>query len=357
MSTKGDYINIKVISVEARKAYQIQVSRLRSEGLNAPTIAKRLKLNRATVQDWVKRLDDAQGDVKVLEETKRGPKPGDYSCLSIEQQKIIQKLLIDKTPDQLRFNFALWTSQSVALAIKEQFNITLGDRSVRRYLAAWGYTPQRPIRRAYEQDNEAVKKWKVEQYPAIKERAKAENGEIHWCDETCAKACQHGPRGYAPKGKTPEFRPIANQGVKVNMISSITNQGKVRFMLSEKAFNAKLFKEFMQRLIKDTKRKVFLIVDNLRVHHACCNKPWLQKNIDRIELFYLPSYSPDLNPVELLNNDLKTALHKGEPARCKGKLKTKVRRHMMKRQKEPHIVKKFFKKSSTAYAEEEDKNV
>ena len=110
MSTKGEYINIKVISVEARKAYQIQVSKLRSEGLNAPTIAKRLKLNRATVQDRVKRLDDAQGDVNVPEETKRGPKAGEYSYLSIEQQKAIQKLLIDKTPDQLRFNFALWTS-------------------------------------------------------------------------------------------------------------------------------------------------------------------------------------------------------------------------------------------------------
>lgn len=352
MSTKGDYINIKVLSVEARKAYQIQVARLRREGLNAPTIAKRLKLNRATVQDWVKRLDDTQGDVKVPEETKRGPKIGEHSYLSFEQQQAIQKLLIDKTPNQLRFNFALWTSQSVALAIKELFNITLGDRSVRRYLASWGYTPQRPIRRAYEQNNEAVKNWMETEYPAIKERA-----EIHWCDKTCAKACQHRPRGYAPKGKTPEFRPIANQGVKVNVISAITNQGKVRFMLSDKAFNAKLFKEFMKRLIKDSNHKVFLIVDNLCVHHACCNKPWLQKNTDKIELVYLPCYSPDLNPVELLNNDLKTALHKGEPARCKGKLKSKVRKHLRQRQREPHIVKKFIKKSSTSYAKDEDENV
>lgn len=206
MSTKGEYINIKVISVEARKAYRIPVSKLRSEGLNAPTIAKRLKLNRATVQDRVKRLDDAQGDVKVPEETKRGPKAGEHSYLSIKQQKAIQKLLIDKTPDQLRFNFALWTSQAVAMAIKE--------------------------------------------------RAKAEKGEIHWCDETCAKACRHRPRGYAPKGKTPEFRPIANQGVKVNIISSVTNLGKVRFMLSEKAFHARLFKEFMQRLIKESQPDV-----------------------------------------------------------------------------------------------------
>lgn len=357
MTTNRDYINTKILSIAERKAYHIQVAKLRGEGLNAPTIAKRLKLNRSTVQDWVKRLDDAQGDIKVLEESKRGPKVGEHSALSNEQQLEIQKLLIDKTPDQLRFNFALWTSQSVALAISERFNIQLGDRSVRRYLASWGFTPQRPIRRAYEQDNEAVQKWKEEKYPAIRERAHKENAEIHWCDETCAKACQHRPRGYAPKGKTPEFRPIANQGIKVNMISSITNQGKVRFMLSEKAFNAALFKEFMQRLIKDTNRKVFLIVDNLRVHHASCNKPWLQKNIDKIELFYLPSYSPDLNPVELLNNDLKIALHKGEPARCKGKLKNKVRRHMMKRQREPHIVKKFFKKPSTSYAEDEGKDV
>lgn len=123
-------------------------------------------------------------------------------------------------------------------------------------------------------------------------------------------------------------------------------------MLSDKAFNAKLFKEFMKRLLKASNHK-----DNLRVHHACCNKPWLQKNIDKIELVYLPSYSPDLNPVELHNNDLKTAFHKGEPARCKGKLKNKVRKHLRQRQREPHIVQKFFKKSSTTYAKDEDVNV
>lgn len=99
----------------------------------------------------------------------------------------------------------------------------------------------------------------------------------------------------------------------------------------------------MKRLIKDSNHKVFLIVDNLRVHHACCNKPWLKKNINKIELVYLPCYSPDFNPVELFNNDLKTALHKGESARCKGKLKSKVRKHLRQRQREPHIVKKFLK--------------
>lgn len=341
------------MSIAERKAYHAQVARLRSEGLNAPTIAKQLRLNRSTVQDWVRRLDDAQCDPSVLEEAKRGPKTGTTSLLNGRQQRIIQKLIIDKTPDQLKFNFALWTSQAVALAIQERFGIQLTDRTMRRYLASWGFTPQRPVRRAYEQSNAAVRKWKEEQYPSIRERAKEEKAEIHWCDETCAKACEHRPRGYAPRGRTPEFRPVANQGIKVNMISSVTNKGKLRFMLSEKAFNAQLFKEFMKRLIRDAERKVFLIVDNLSVHHAKCNQKWLERNKESIELFFLPSYSPDLNPVELLNNDLKTALHRGEPARCKGKLETKVRKHMRRRQREPKVVKKFFEKGSTSYAMEE----
>ena len=354
MSAKGDYINTKTMSTAERKAYHVSVARLRSEGLNAPTIARQLRLNRSTVQDWVKRLDDAQGDPGVLQEAKRGPKTGTTTLLDATQQRVIQRLLIDKTPDQLKFNFALWTSQAVALAIRERFDIEMTDRSVRRYLASWGFTPQRPVRRAYEQSNAAVRKWREEEYPAIRERAKREKAEIHWCDETCAKACEYRPKGYAPKGKTPEFRPVANQGIKVNMISSVTNRGKVRFMLSGQAFNARLFKEFMKRLVRDTRGKVFLIVDNLRVHHAKCNQAWLKKNAKRIELFYLPSYSPDLNPVELLNNDLKSALHKGEPARCKGKLETKVRRHMRRRQREPKVVKNFFEKDSTSYAKEED---
>lgn len=352
MSTKGEYINTKIMTTNERRAYHVLVARLRSEGLNAPTIAKQLRLNRATVQDWVRRLNDAQGDPRVLEESKRGPKAGTASLLNEEQQRIIRKLLVDKTPDQLKFNFALWTSQAVAMAIFERFGIKLADRTVRQYLASWGFTPQRPVRRAYEQGNAAVRKWKEEQYPAIRERAKAEKAEIHRCDETCAKACEHRPRGYAPRGRTPEFRPVANQGIKVNMISSVTNRGKVRFMLSDKAFNAQLFKEFMKRLTRDAGRKVFLIVDNLRVRHAKCNRAWLERNRDRIEVFYLPSYSPDLNPVELLNGDLKTALHKGEPARCKGKPETQVRRHMRRRRREPEVVQKFFEKDSTSYAGE-----
>lgn len=159
-------------------------------------------------------------------------------------------------------------------------------------------------------------------------KAREEKAEIHWCDETCAKACEHRPRGYATKGRIPEFRPVASQGIKVNMISSVAPKGKLRFMLSVKALNELIFEDFMNRLIGDAEKKVFLIVDNLSVYHAKCNRKWLERNKGGIELFCLPSCSPDLNPAELLNNDLKTALHRGEPARCKDKLETEARKHM-----------------------------
>lgn len=121
-------------------------------------------------------------------------------------------MLIDKTPDQLRFNFALWTSQSVAFAIKEQFNITLGDRSVRRYLASWGYTPQRPIRRAHEQNNEAVKIWMDTEYPAIKERAKKEKAESIGAMKLAQKPVNTGQEDMHQKARRQNSGPLQIKG-------------------------------------------------------------------------------------------------------------------------------------------------
>ena len=181
----------------------------------------------------------------------------------------------------------------------------------------WGFTPQKPVRRAYERNEKKVKEWMTETYPAIAKKAKAEGAEIHWGDETGVKAEDQVGRGFAPKGNTPVRKHSGKKDQKINMISSITNQGKVRFMFYEGSMNAQMLIKFLKRLIKDSKCKIHLILDNLPSHHSHVVRDWVKERNDKIELHYLPSYSPDLNPDEYLNCDLKAELAKSGSRRNK----------------------------------------
>lgn len=261
----------------------------------------------------------------------------------------MKRAITDKTPDQLKFPFALWTRKAVQELIKQLFSIEMPIRTVGEYLNRWGFTPQKPLRRAYEQNPKAVKQWLDETYPEIAKKAKKENAEINWGDETgLCNDSQHG-RSYAPKGKTPAICLNAKRE-RINLISSITNQGKVRFMIYDSTMNAQMFIKFCRRLIKDAGRKIFLILDNLRVHHSRIVKQWVEKHSDQIELFFLPSYSPELNPDEYLNCDLKAGVHSRAPARSKGQLKSKAISHLRMLQKKPNRVRKYFHHPKIAYA-------
>ena len=222
-------------------------------------------------------------------------------------------------------------------------------RTVGEYLKRWGFTPQKPVRRAYERNPKAVERWLGEEYPAIEARAKREKAEIHWGDETGLRSDDTKGRGYSPRGKTP-VRAAKGTPEKINMISSITKHGKVRFMFFHGGLNAAKFIEFLKRLVKDSRKKVFLIVDNLRVHHSRKVKQWAEKHAGRIELFYLPSYSPDLNPDEYLNNDLKTRVSRSPEGRKKGELKDTAKRAMHSIQKETEKVMGYFQAPQVRYA-------
>ena len=279
----------------------------------------------------------------------RGRKTGDFRTLSEYQEKQIQTAIKDKDPNQLKLPFALWTRRAVQQLIKQLFGIEMPIRTVGHYLRRWGFTPQKPLKRAYEQNPKAVAKWLEEQYPTIKQQAKQEGAEIHWGDETgIANNCQHG-RSYAPRGQTPAIRLPAKKE-RINLISSVTNQGTVRFMIYDGTMNSQMMIKFMKRLIKDAGRKVYLILDNLRVHHSKIVKDWVTRHEDRIALFFLPSYSPELNPDEYLNCDLKDGVHSGPVARSKKQLKRKALSHMRKLQKLPMRVMKYFAHPKIAYA-------
>lgn len=230
--------------------------------------------------------------------------------LSLEQEKMIQKLIVDKSPDQLKFSYALWTRKAVMEVIEQETGMKLAIRTVGKYLSLWGFTPQKPLKKAYEQNPKKVSEWLEEEYPAIKAQAKEGDGEIYWGDETGIRNNAQHERGYAPKGQTPVVRLNAKRE-STNMVSATNNQGKIRFHVYDSTMNADVLIDFMKRLIKDADRKVFLILDNLRVHHAKVVREWLEGHHELVEVFYLPSYSPELNPDEYLNCDLKGGVHSG----------------------------------------------
>ena len=304
-------------------------------------------MHELTVGKWI-RAYEAQG-LSVLTSKPRGRKPGTGRSLSEEQEKRIQKLIIDKTPDQLKMSYALWTRKAVQEVIERETGVRLAIRTVGKYLSLWGFTPQKPLKKAYEQNPGKVRKWLEEDYPAIKARARQEDAEIYWGDETGIRNDAQHDHGYAPKGKTPVVLLNAKRE-STNMISAINNQGKVRFHIYDGSMNADVLIDFMKRLIRDSNRKMFLVLDNLRVHHTRVVKAWLDENKDEIAVFYLPAYSPELNPDEYLNCDLKAGVHSGKPARSKEALKKKVRSHMHMQQKRPGRVKKYFRHRCIKYA-------
>jgi transposase len=309
-------------------------------------IADSVDVHERTVIRWIGSYKS--DGARALKAKPLGRPMGAGRALSAEQEKRIQKLIMDKTPDQLKMAYALWTREVVKKLIEQEFSIKLAIRTVGTYLSLWGFTPQKPMK-AYEQNPKQVSEWLEDTYPEIQARAKAEKSEIYWGDETSVRNDSQHERGYAPKGQTPVVRLNAKR-TSTYMLSAITNQGKVRFKVFDGSMNADILIDFMKRLIKGSKKKVFLILDNLRVHHEKVVKSWLEKHTEQIEVFYLPAYSPELNPDEYPNCDLKRGVHSGKPARSKEQLKKKVTSHMCMMQKKMARVRKYFKHPNIRYA-------
>ena len=309
-------------------------------GLSYPAVRKALDLY-------------AAGGAAALKPRQRGRSTGAGRSLSPEQEEAIRRTICDKRPEQLKMEFALWTRAAVMQLIEQQCGITLSVRAVGNYLRRWGFTPQKPIKRAYEQRPEAVKQWLQHEYPAIEQRAKAEGAEIHWGDETALVNTDVRGRSYAPRGKTPLTLAIGGTRQKLSMISTVTNRGRANWMIIEGAFNHERLIEFFEALVRDgrrVQRKVFLILDNLGVHHCKPVKAWLAEHTADIEVFYLPSYSPELNPDERLNADLKHAIGTKVAVRTKAKLHAAASEHMAFIEANPERVRAYFQDPIVKYA-------
>lgn len=312
-------------------------------------VARTMGVARCTVTRWVggyRKLGEA-----FLRPGRRGRRAGEPRALSRQESLQVQGWIRDKCPDQLKLPFALWTARSVRDLISRQFRKTLSIRTVQLYLKRWGMSPQKPVFRAKQRSNPAIQRWLEDEYPALKERAKREGASIQWSDETGVNNQDHVGRSYAPIGQKPVIRRTAKRFT-TSMISSITNKGEMRFMLYEGALNVALFMKFLKRLIADSNQKIFLIVDNLKVHKANKLKAWLQiPDIkQQLEVFYLPAYAPELNPDELLNNDLKQQLNNKPRPNDNVQFLRSIRAVLRTIQAQPQRLCSYFNHPDVSYA-------
>lgn len=335
------------LTVPAQQELRERGIKMREKGMNYQEIAAILEVHPTTVSAWYAKYK--REGKKGITIQKRGRKPGDQKTLTPEQEASLIRRLIDTTPHQLKFNYVLWTRESVQKLIWHDYGIDMPLSTVGSYLQRWEFTSQVPIKRAYERNDAKVQQWLQEEYPAIEQQSKEENAEIQWADETACVSLPSIIKGYAPKGETPVMEHPA-QRFKINMISSITNRGKLRFMLYEQNMDADLFVTFLERLIQSSDKKIFLILDNLRVHHSKIVKAWEEEHQAQIALFYLPAYSPDLNPDEYLNNDFKRNVNKEKIPVNKKELSQNTETFMKMLSQNPQRVANYFKHEKITYA-------
>jgi transposase len=341
------HVDMRKLPAAAQEERRRQVIGLRRAGLTYDAIAAQVGLSRTGVFDICTRF--AERGAAGLRSGPRGPEPGTGRFLDAAQEAEVRDLIRRYTPDELDLPFALWSRAAVQELVLRRCGVRLAVRSMGTYLARWGFTAQRPLRRAYEQDPAAVRRWLRRDYPAIVARAKRARGVVFWGDETGLRSDDVRGRGYAPRGRTPLVR-VCHRRAGLSLLSAVTNKGELRWMVVDGAVKAPDLVRFLGRLIRDTGRKVFLILDRLKVHRARLTRDWLAEHRAEIAVHYLPAYSPELNPDEGVNADLKQAVPRKAPARSKQQLMRATISHMHSLSKRPRRIRAIFRHRQFRYA-------
>jgi transposase len=321
------------------------VSYLKSKEGTHQQAADLFKLSKSAVDKIWTRYK--QKGLRGLDAKKRGVQSG--KKINGKQSAEVRRLIKDKLPDQLKLSFGLWTREAVQQLILDRYGIALSRWQVGRYLKSWGYTPQKPINKAFEQKPEKVKEWLDKEYPAIKKRAAKENAVIYFGDETGMRSDHQAGKSYAPQGQTPVIKKTG-QRFSLNMISAISNKGHLQFMILDGRFNGEVFKTFLQQMIKYSRQKIYFVTDGHPAHKTKMLNEWLAENKDRIEVFFLPPYSPELNPQEYVNQDVKTNIIGKKRPINKVQMRTNVEDFMNGRKNDKKQVQKYFHVSHVRYA-------
>jgi transposase len=335
------------LSRSAAEAIRKQVVRaVLDQGIRQKEAARIFGVTPESVCLWIKKF--RVGGEKALCNKALGRPKGQK--LTSAQAAGIRKSVVGRCPDQLRLPGFLWTRELVGAMIERRLGIPLSRWTVGRYMKSWGLTVQKPMRRALERNPAQVRYWLQTKYPAIREQAKTEGASIWWGDETGLRSDHQTGTTWGEKGKTPVVRKTGKR-FGCTMLSAITNQGDLRFMVFEKRFTSAVFLDFLERMVKSASgRKIYLIVDRHSVHKSAAVSRWVEKNPDKLALFLLPPYSPELNPDELLNQDLKNNARRRQRLTTRPEMAKAVRSFMHSRQRTPAIVKRYFTPQAVAYA-------
>lgn len=320
------------------------------EGWSQVDAAAAVGVGERQVRRWLVRF--RRGGWRALEKRTRGRSSEAQMTLAAAAQARLVDAITSGCPDQLRIPGLLWTRSAVRDLIERECGVRLDLSTVGRYLRRWGFTLKRPVKRALEQDPVVVEAWLADVYPRLRARAKAEGALILWQDESGVRLQQLTPKaGYAPRGQR-AVAAVSGKRVSQNMISAIANGGELSFSLFEGRFTATVFIAFLERLTRHHEgRKIFLICDNHSTHHAKAVAAWVAQRPERIELHFLPAYSPELNPDEYLNQDVKRHMREIHPRPAdKPSLVAELRRFLHRRQRQPWIVANYFKAPRVTYA-------
>lgn len=312
-------------------------------GEHPEKVAVTMGFHKNTVYGWLAKVRDGGKEALAAK-----PVPGRPPKLVAQQISRLYELVVGSDPRQLSFGFALWTRSMIAELIRREFAITLSEASVGRLLHTMGLSPQRPLHRAYQQDPDAVEQWKREQFPAIRKAAKKERATIYFADEAGVRSDYHSGTTWAPIGRTPV---VANTGARwsINMLSAVSAQGKLRFMVHDGKVNSTVFIEFCKRLLRDAAAPVYLIVDGHPCHRARATKEFVASTGGRLKLFFLPGYSPELNPDEWVWKNVKHDRIGKTGVTSKDDLKNKATNALRRLQRIPQLVQGFFRDPNLAY--------
>lgn len=333
------------LSPAAQEALRRRVVAAVQVGMKQVEAARTFGVSRQSIHTWRRRFRarGARGLASGRRGRPRQPRLAPY------QAAITVRVITDRCPDQLKLPFALWTREAVRDFLRRRFGIVVSVWTVGRYLRGWGFTPQKPLRRAFEQDPEAVRRWLAEEYPRIRGQARREGAEIHWGDEMGLRADHQAGRTWGRRGQTPVV-PGTGQRFGCNMISTVTNRGRMAFMVFRERFTVAVFLRFLRRLRRHLRRPAFLIVDRHPVHKARGVARWVAGQRRALRVFFLPVCSPELNPDELLNQDVKgNAVGRQRPHDRQELLDT-VRAYLRSTQRRPDIVRRYFEEEHVRYA-------
>jgi transposase len=335
------------LSDEVLQELRLRALRGCEMGLSQGDVAEMLGVARETVSRWWSAYQ-AEG-LDGLPDERTGRPIGSGRTLTDEQGEHIQQLIDENSPGKLGIKAPLWSRTAVRELIHKEYGIWMPVRTVGEYLKRWGYTAKRPSRHARDQEPEEVREWLEETYPDIERQAEEEDAVILWCAEHGVEADHYPREGYSPKGERTTLE-VPDSHIRRNVISALGNSGEFHFMTYSGTMDAVLFILFLEGLLTESTKKIYLIADSLSAHDCAKVWDWVDEHADRIDLFFLPPHSPELNPAEYLNNDLKGNVNKEGLPNNEEELADRIHAFLLKLLELPEHVMSYFRHPCVRYA-------